>query len=504
MKEKWERLASLAKAIQAHSLNDLFENDPTRVDRFSLEAGDIYLDYSKHFITEDIRAALVALAQDYRLSEAIQRLLKGEKVNQSENRAAWHTALRLENPPAQVLEQKEKMAVMVEALQTGKWRGTTGKAITDVVNLGIGGSDLGPRMAVEALKTYSQSELKIHFVSNIDPLAISECLASLNPATTLFILSSKSFTTQETLINAEVAKAWLSVGLKTQNVENHFIAVTASPEKAKAWGAAHILSFWEWVGGRYSIWSTIGLPLALQIGTAHFEEFLEGARKMDEHFATAPFAENMPILLGLIGIWYIHFWEASSIAVLPYTQALRQLPDYLQQLDMESNGKSRTFLEQPVDYKTGPIVWGQAGTNGQHAFYQLLHQGTHFVPIDFIALAKSPTDLKSQHQILLAHCFAQAQALMQGDQKTFPGNKPSSMLLLRELTPRSLGQLLALYEHKVFVQGIIWQINSFDQPGVELGKKLAAQVQNSLEKGDFYNVDPSTRSLVNRVRLIDK
>lgn len=515
MNEVCQRLQTKAKQMQKQKMTDLFVQNPQQASQFAVSVGDIYLDYSKNFIDQELMSALLALAESVDLKSAISRLLTGMNVNSTENRPALHTALRRPlNKPLKINDvdvmqnigaQLQKMGSLVEKLHAKKWLGAKGDAIKDVVNIGIGGSDLGPLMAVEALKHYQQTDLNLHFVSNIDPVVISDVLKKLDPATTLFIISSKSFSTPETLTNATVAKAWLTQHLGA-DISAHLLAVTASPAKASEFGVTkdHILTFEPWVGGRYSIWSTIGLPLALSIGMAHFTDFLKGANVMDEHFASAPLATNMPVILGLMGVWYSNFWNASTVAVLPYINSLQYLPDYLQQLDMESNGKQVNNDQEKVSYTTGPIVWGQVGTNGQHAFYQLLHQGTHFIPVDFILAANSNSDLNEQHQQLIANCLAQAQALMQGAQGKFahehmPGNKPSNMLLLKKMTPFTLGQLLALYEHKVFVQGTIWQINCFDQPGVELGKKLADRLYQSIrthevdEQSDF-----STRTLIQK------
>ncbi len=517
--QPWQMLAPLAEEMNTKKLVDLFQADPNRVKKFSLQMDEIYLDYSKNFINDVTMAALIDVAQKFNLAEKIQALFQGGVVNNTEGRAALHTALR-QDPSEKVFLQdknildgikseKEKMFRLVKELHQGLYVGASGKKITDVVNLGIGGSDLGPLMACEALKDYQQTPIKLHFVSNIDPDAITSVLKVCDPATTLFILSSKSFTTPETLVNAQVAKQWLSQTLKTDHLAKHFIGVTSNPDKAIAWGIApeNLLCFWEWVGGRYSLWSSIGLPLCIAIGVEHFESFLLGARKMDEHFKQAPLNQNMPVILALIGAWYIYGWSSPSIAVLPYSERLKRFSDYLQQLDMESNGKSVNKKGEAVEYATGPIVWGQVGTNGQHAFYQLLHQGTHFIPIDFIVAKESNSDLSTQHKQLLANCFAQAAALMQGSDNTskfahehMPGNKPSNMILMDKLTPRTLGELLALYEHKVYVQGILWNINSFDQPGVELGKKLAKQVEACLISSKVdENMDLSTKSLIEKV-----
>jgi len=520
MNEVWQRLQTKAKQMQKQKIADLFVRNPEHASQYVLSVGDIFLDYSKNFIDQELMSSLLALAESVDLKSAISRLLTGMNVNTTENRPALHTALRRPlNKPLKVNDidvmqnigaQLEKMGTLVDKLHTKKWLGASKLPITDVVNIGIGGSDLGPVMAVEALNHYQKSDLNIHFVSNIDPVVISELLKKLNPAHTLFIISSKSFSTPETLTNAKVAKAWLTKALG-EDLSAHLLAVTASPAKAIAFGVHpdHILSFEPWVGGRYSIWSTIGLPLALSIGMAHFKDFLKGANVMDEHFANADLSQNMPVILGLLGVWYVNCWQASTVAVLPYINTLQYLPDYLQQLDMESNGKQVNFQGEKVSYATGPIVWGQVGTNGQHAFYQLLHQGTHFIPVDFILAANSTSDLSDQHQQLVANCLAQAQALMQGTEATkfahehMPGNKPSNMLLLNKMTPYALGQLLALYEHKVFVQGIIWQINSYDQPGVELGKKLADKLYQSIKNPEIApQADQSTQNLIQKCQQL--
>lgn len=517
----WQTLQNATERMKQIHLSELFKQDPLRTSKFSLAMDEIYLDYSKNLLTTDVMATLLELAQVCDVPSAIKALLSGEQVNSTENRPALHSALRQDssqnlnlngqNILPLIRTEKEKMYRIVEQLHQGFYKGVTGEKITDVVNLGIGGSDLGPVMAVKALKNYQQTPIRLHFVSNVDPDAISCILKELNPASTLFIVSSKSFSTPETLTNAMVAKNWLRENLKTDKIMSQFIGVTANPTKAQEFGLLpeNILNFWDWVGGRYSIWSTIGLPLAISIGVEHFEEFLLGARRMDEHFANSPLSENMPVLLALIGIWYINFWDAHTLAVLPYSSLLTDFADYLQQLDMESNGKQVQHSGQTVDYLTGPIVWGQAGTNGQHAFYQLLHQGTHFIPIDFIVAAQTYSpQFASQHLQLVANCLAQSAALMQGTQNKemksvhdqMPGNKPSNTLLLSKISPRALGQLLALYEHKVFVQGVIWQVNSFDQPGVELGKKLANSFVLSLENGKMSEeIDNSTRSLIEKI-----
>lgn len=496
-----EALKNFAKNYKQKQLIDLFRSDLTRAEKYTLEVGDLDLDYSKNFIDEKVLSTLIDIAHQNDLRGAIEKLFTGEKINITENRPALHTALR-QNP------QIEKMSTLVQALHSQHKIGATGKPIKQVVNLGIGGSDLGPKMVAQALAPYQQGKCQISFVSNVDPTEIMECLERLDPAETLFVISSKSFTTPETLLNAATAKQWLQTALKTTDVSMHFAAVTSRPEKAKAWGVLeeNTLCFEEGVGGRYSVWSTIGFAVALSVGMSHFEDFLAGARMMDEHFRSAPFESNMPILLALIGLWYIHGFDANTLAILPYAHGLRRFPDYLQQLDMESNGKSVQLNGERVTSSTGPVIWGQAGTNGQHAFYQLLHQGTHFIPMDFIVCSQTNTKLTSQHEQFVANALAQAQAFMQGEKGSkpheyMPGNKPSNFLLLKKLTPFALGELLALYEHKVFVQGVLWGINSFDQPGVELGKKLANKVNQALISDEIDpNMDLSTQTLIQKIK----
>lgn len=508
MNNEWlSQLKSLGQAYRHKKIMDEFESDPKRAQRYSLEYDGLLLDYSKNVIDDKVLSTLMAFAQAHGLKENIARLLAGDKVNVTENRPALHTALRrLDheglvvngiNVMTSIANEKAKMAALVEKIHQEN-------NIRAVVNLGIGGSDLGPKMVTQALKAYRQTAMEFYFVSNVDPCALHEVLERLDPKTTLFVISSKSFTTPETLLNATMAKEWLAKELSPEVLLSHFVAVTSKPEKAKAWGIADnaILAFEEWVGGRYSVWSTIGFPVALSVGMAHFESFLAGARSMDNHFQEAPFEKNMPVLLALIGLWYVQGFGATTQAVLPYSHGLRRFADYLQQLDMESNGKSVHIDGASVDNLTGPIVWGQAGTNGQHAFYQLLHQGTHYIPVDFIAFKESTTAFDSQHTVFVANALAQAQALLQGCENenahdVMPGNRPSNMLLFKKLTPYTLGQLLALYEHKVAVQGLLWRINSFDQPGVELGKKLAQEVTKAiLNKEENVSLDPSTRQLV--------
>jgi len=519
--QAWAVLKKIQQSSQTKRISDYFKDDAKRAENFSLEVGDIYFDYSKNFIDTRIRQALIDLANSYDLKSAIYQLLNGYPVNVTEQRPALHSALRLDareslqvgdkDIVSDVLEQRQKMKTFVEKLHAQEWLGATGKPVTDVVNFGIGGSDLGPKMVVESLQPYCQKEIKVHFVANVDPVNFDSVVENLNPETTLFVLSSKSFSTQETLSNAALAQDWLEKHLHLKLLPQHFIAITANPARAIAWGIdkEKVLSFWPWVGGRFSIWSSIGFSVAVAIGFEHFESFLQGAHEMDLHFSEAPFEDNMPVMMALLGIWYRNIFQAPTQAICPYSYFLRSFPSYIQQLDMESNGKSARPNGEATQMQTAPIIWGGEGTNAQHAFFQLLHQGHHFVPLDFIIVKKSSSHHKSAHQQLMLNCFAQAQALMEGDQNhtadqpgyaKMSGNKPSNILMLRELSPRALGQLIALYEHKVFVQGVIWQINSFDQPGVELGKILAKTLTNVLKnKVNTQSLDGSTEALLKKI-----
>lgn len=512
----WSQLKSLVLQLKELSIKDLFVQDERRASRFSLEYEDIFLDYSKNLITIDIMDALKALAVSRGIRSAIKNLFSGTHVNSTENRPALHTALRQAFCGSEgevsaelrttILNSFQKMEVWVNRLNTG-YPGITKKPICHIIHLGIGGSDLGPRLMLEALKPFYQSTLDVRFASNVDPQELLEHLEQVDPERTLFILASKSFKTQETLESAQLAKSWLQKHLKTEQVYEQFLAITANITGALQWGILeeHILPLWDWVGGRYSIWSCVGFPVALKIGMQHFKDFLEGGYKIDQHFKVAPIQHNMPIILALLGIWNNNFLKAPTHAILPYQYALRSLPAYLQQLDMESNGKSVQHYGRGVEYATGPILWGQVGTNGQHAFYQLLHQGTHLVPADFILVAKPAHACQRVHDLLIANGLAQTQALMIGQEASslhewIPGNKPTSTLLLKELTPKSLGMLIALYEHKVYVQGVIWNINSFDQPGVELGKKLAHTVTQNLLQPEINQLDPSTNQLLKKIK----
>lgn len=525
----YDKLVSHADEIKKTHLRDLFQNDPNRFNRFHVQTDHFLLDYSKNNITPETMNLLFELAEEAHLKQAIQDMFNGEKINTTENRAVLHTALRnRDNHPIyvdgkdvmpEINRVLEQMKTFSNAVRSGEWRGATGEKITDVVNIGIGGSDLGPAMASDALAYYRIDSIKFHFVSNVDGTDISECLKQCRPETTLFIISSKTFTTQETLTNAHAAREWLVHALGTAAVEKHFVAVSTNTKAVKEFGIdpRNMFVFWDFVGGRYSMWSAIGLSLMIGIGYDNFIDMLSGAFFMDNHFKTAPFEQNLPVILGLLGIWYTTYLGAQSYAVLPYDQYLHKLPSYLQQLDMESNGKGVKKNGKSVDYKTGPILFGAAGTNGQHSFYQLLHQGTHLIPADFIAPIHSLNETGNQHDILLANFIAQPEALMKGKTadelraegvseelipfKTFEGNRPSNTILIDKITPFTFGALIALYEHKIFVQGVIWKVNSFDQFGVELGKQLAKKILPELtNKNQEVNHDSSTNSLIKKIR----
>ncbi|MER0170429.1 MAG: glucose-6-phosphate isomerase [Nitrosomonas sp.] len=526
-------------ALQAHQsvmaqqhLRSLFQQDPQRFEKFSLLFNDILLDYSKQPVNQETVNLLLALARQQKLSDWIGRMFAGEKINSTEQRAALHIALRSEQPVhvdgidvlpevKRVLKQMERFTI---AVHSGARRGYTGKMFTDIVNIGIGGSDLGPVMVTEALKPYQLNNITPHFISNIDGAQLSATLCHLNPETTLFIIASKTFTTQETLTNAHAARTWfLAHGGGEQDIAQHFVAVSTNRTAVEKFGIDpdNMFEFWDWVGGRYSLWSAIGLPIALAVGMDNFYALLAGARAMDQHFATAPLEKNLPVMLGLIGIWQINFFATSSHAVLPYDQSLHRFPAYLQQLEMESNGKRITRNGEAVDYATGAVVWGEPGTNGQHAFYQLLHQGTQTVSADFLAPCQSHYPVGDHHRMLLANFFAQTEALMTGKNaqevraepavlgmsadaleqllphKIFPGNRSTTSILFKKLDPETLGALIALYEHKVFVQSVIWNINPFDQWGVELGKQLAGKILAELQQdGAVTSHDASTNGLI--------
>jgi glucose-6-phosphate isomerase len=514
----WQALARHAEALRPVHMRELFAQDPDRQRRFTLEAEGLRLDYAKHRITAQTMELLLALARAADLEGWRARMLAGERINSTEDRAVLHVALRnragtpirvdgVDVMPA-VNAVLARMQAFSDAVRGGAWRGHGGATITDVVNIGIGGSDLGPLMVCTALRPYARPDLRAHFVSNVDGAHLYYTLAGLDPGRTLFVVASKTFTTQETMTNAAAARAWVVERLGAESaVARHFVAVSTNPQAVAAFGIdpANMFEFWDWVGGRYSLWSAIGLPIALYVGFDRFAELLDGAHAMDRHFAHAPLARNLPVVMALLGIWYNNFLGAQSHAILPYDQLLARFPAYFQQGDMESNGKGVDRAGTPVDYETGPIIWGEPGTNGQHAFYQLLHQGTKLVPCDFLAAAQSHTPYLDHHRKLLANCLAQGEALMRGrtaaearaelaaqglsgaaleallPHKVFPGNRPSSTILYEKLTPFRLGTLVALYEHKIFTQGIVWNVNSFDQWGVELGKQLAGPILKELE-----------------------
>ncbi len=531
----WQNLVEHQHAVSRLHLRDLFAQDPMRFRKFSLATDGMLLDYSKQLVTEETMRLLAALGRECGLESWIKRLYAGERVNFTEGRAALHVALRSADP--MLLDGRDlteevravigKMRRFCDSLRSGEAKGVTGEHFTDVVNIGIGGSDLGPALACEALAPYATPPLKAHFVSNVDGHAIAAVLGPLDPARTLFIIASKTFTTQETMINARTARDWLAAKLGPAGAAMHFCAVTASPARAAEFGVApnRVFEFWDWVGGRYSLWSAIGLPIALEVGMDHFEEFLAGAREMDRHFASAPLERNLPVVMALLGVWYADFFRASSRAVLPYDERLRLLPSYLQQLEMESCGKGTMRDGTAVDYPTSPVVWGTACTNGQHAYFQLLHQGTHLIPADFIAFCEPHHRLPAHHDILLANFFAQTEALMRGrteeetaaemreqglpdgeirrlaPHRAFEGNRPSTSILCDRLDPKTLGALIALYEHKVFAESVIWNINAFDQWGVELGKRLADRILPELgAAAPVSGHDASTNGLINHYK----
>ncbi len=530
----WKELAQHARDWSGRHLRDVFAADPDRAQRYVATACGIELDYSKHRINAQTLQLLLGLAEETGVRSRRDAMFAGEKINNTEKRAVLHVALRNRGGapilvdgqdvmPA-VRQVLDRMFAFSERVRSGEWTGRSGKPITDIVNIGIGGSDLGPLMVCEALKPYGHARLSMHFVSNVDGAQIHQTLKKLDPDTTLFVIASKTFTTIETLTNAHTARAWfLAAGCAESDIARHFVAVSTNTPAVTKFGISpdNMFEFWDWVGGRYSLWSAIGLPIVLFLGPVHFTALLEGAHAMDQHFQSAPIEHNLPVLMGLIGLWYENFLGSTSLVIAPYNQNLHRLPAYLQQLDMESNGKGVRADGAKVDYPTGPIIWGEPGINGQHAYFQLLHQGTHLIPLDFI-LALDQQDLDTRHHaILIASCFAQAAALMRGKttdearaeleksgitgeraemlarHKTFEGNRPSNMLLLDALDPRHLGSLIALYEHKVFVQGAVWGINSYDQWGVELGKQLASGIENALKgDGGALDYDASTQRLI--------
>ena len=530
-------------ATEKHTLRDLFSADPERFNEFSVEAAGLFLDYAKNTLTTETMSLLFNLARERKVEARREAMFAGEKINTTEQRAVLHTALRAPwqpNAPAFVLDGQqvsadvhavlEQIQTFTEAVRSEEWRGYNGKPITDIVNIGIGGSDLGPKMVCQALRPFQHARLNMHFVSNVDGHDLDAVLSQIDPASTLFVIASKTFTTAETMMNAHSARNWFlqhADGVQESDLAHHFVAVSTNTEGVKAFGIdpQNMFPFWDWVGGRYSVWSAIGLSVALAIGFAQFSEFLAGAHAMDSHFHSTPLEHNMPVILALVGIWQRNFCGTTSLSIAPYHQDLINFASYLQQLEMESNGKRVAVDGSPLQIKTCPIIWGNVGTNGQHAYFQLLHQGTDITPVDFIATLNPSHHLPGHHAALLANCFAQSEAFMRGktadevraemqskglpeDQinallphRTFPGNRPSNTILMERLTPASLGALIALYEHKVFVQGVIWGINSFDQWGVELGKVLATHILDEL-KGDVMEAkhDSSTNGLIARAR----
>jgi glucose-6-phosphate isomerase len=529
----WKALEEHYGKVKEAHLRALFAEDPQRGERLAVEAEGIYFDYSKHRITDETLRLLLRLAEECNLRERIDSMFGGEKINTTEGRAVLHAALRAprdatittdgENVVPQVHEVLDQMAEFADRVRSGEWKGYTGRRIRNVVNIGIGGSDLGPVMAYEALRAYSERGMTFRFVSNVDGTDFAEATRDLDPAETLFIVSSKTFTTLETMTNAHSARRWLLGTLKGEKaVANHFVAVSTNAEEVAKFGidTANMFRFWDWVGGRYSMDAAIGLSTMLAIGPGHYREMLAGFHAMDEHFRTAPFERNLPVLMGLLGVWYNNFFGAQTVAVLPYDQYLKRFPAYLQQLTMESNGKQVTLDGKYVDYETGPIFWGEPGTNGQHSFYQLIHQGTKLIPCDFIGFCRTLNPLGRHHDLLMANLFAQTEALAFGKTeeevraegtaewlvpaRTFPGNRPTTTILAERLTPEMLGKLVALYEHSVFTQGVIWNIDSFDQWGVELGKVLAGRIVSELEGSEEPDLkhDSSTNNLLSRYRRL--
>ena len=538
----WQALNQHKKDIESISLREMFKSDPERFNQFHIQFNDLLLDYSKHHISKETISLLVKLAKEVDLENWRDRMFEGEKINSTEHRAVLHTALRNQNQTPimsdgedvmpKVKNVLKKMRRFSEEVRSGQWKGFTGKPITNVINIGIGGSDLGPTMVCQALKPYGSKTITPYFVSNVDGADLSQALEKCNPETTLFIVASKTFTTQETMTNAFSARDWfLKTAKDNQHIKKHFVALSTNQHVVSQFGidTENMFEFWDWVGGRYSLWSAIGLSIALYIGMDSFEELLKGGFEMDEHFKTAPIEQNIPMMMGLLGVWNINFFNFPTHAILAYDQGLSKLASYLQQADMESNGKFINRDGERIDFHTGPVLWGEVGTNGQHAFYQLLHQGTEIVPADFIIPIESHyaigKDGNEHHKILLANFIAQTQSLMLGKsydearaeiekqgfegediesfipQKTFEGNRPTSSILFQKLTPKTLGQLIAMYEHKIFTQGIIWNINSFDQWGVEYGKQIAKQVLPKLsEKTPTHDFDSSTNGLINYIK----
>jgi len=534
----WQALGQHYAQVKDLHMRALFAQDPGRFERFSVQFKDILFDYSKNRVTDETMRLLLNLAEEAGLPTWIEAMFSGEKINNTEGRAVLHTALRNQSDTPVFVDGTDvmpeirrvlsRMRRFSENVRSGEWRGFTGKPITDIVNIGIGGSDLGPKMVCAALKPYSKHGLRVHFVSNVDGTDIAETLKILNPETALFLIASKTFTTQETMTNAHSAREWfLARSGDERHIARHFAAMSTNTQAVRAFGIdpENMFEFWDWVGGRYSLWSAIGLSIALFVGMDNFEALLRGAYEADQHFRGAPLNQNIPVLMALLGIWYNNFFGAQSHAILPYEQYLEHFPAYFQQGDMESNGKGVSRAGETLLYSTGPIIWGQPGTNGQHAFYQLIHQGTKLIPCDFLAGVESQNPLGSHHAILLSNFLAQTEALMKGRTpeearaelsaqgysgaelelltraKTFPGNRPTNSFLYQKLTPAALGALIALYEHKIFAQGIIWRVNSFDQMGVELGKQLAKAILPELDGTQpVHTHDSSTNGLINAIK----
>jgi glucose-6-phosphate isomerase len=538
----WQKLRQHFESSRQTQMPQLFAGDPDRFEKFSLRFEDILVDFSKNIITGETLSLLTELAKECRLTDAIEAMFTGKAINETEGRAVLHVALRnrsdtpIEADGMDIMPDVNKvlgqMETFSEKVISGNWKGYTGKAITDIVNIGIGGSDLGPVMVTEALKPYWKPNMKVHFVSNVDGTHIAETLKRVSPETTLFMIASKTFTTQETMANAHSARQWLLDKAKDEgSVAKHFVALSTNAKAVSEFGinTDNMFPFWDWVGGRYSLWSAIGLSIACTIGFQNFRELLEGAHAMDQHFRKTTFEKNLPVVLGLIGIWYNNFFGAETEAILPYDQYLHRFAAYFQQGNMESNGKSTDRSGQPVGYQTGPVIWGEPGTNGQHAFYQLIHQGTKMIPCDFLAPAVSHNPLGEHHTLLLSNFFAQTEALMKGKSESevaeelkkagkseaevkrltpfrvFTGNRPTNSILVRKITPRTLGSLIAMYEHKIFVQGIIWNVYSFDQWGVELGKQLASKILPELKTdAPVTTHDASTNGLINAWKVMRK
>ncbi|MDD5439777.1 MAG: glucose-6-phosphate isomerase [Candidatus Omnitrophica bacterium] len=534
--KSWQALKAHYSLMRTRHMRDMFRGDPSRFEAFSVTSGDILVDYSKNIIDRETMRLFMGLAEEVRLRDAIAAMFSGEPINETEGRRVLHTALRNRSNTPVMADGKDvmpevnkvlgQMADFSERVRSGAWKGYTGKPIRDIVNIGIGGSDLGPAFVVQALKPYCPDNLKAHFVSNVDGTHITETLKHLDPATTLFIVSSKTFTTQETMANAGTAREWFLGSAPEEHIKRHFVAVSTHKAEVEKFGIApeNMFVFWDWVGGRYSLWSAIGLSIAISIGFKNFTELLDGGYAMDKHFRDTPFDKNIPVILAMLGIWYNNFFGSQTHAILPYDQYLSRFPAYLQQADMESNGKSVDRSGRDITYQTGPVVWGEPGTNGQHAFYQMIHQGTKIIPCDFLMPIKSHNPVGEHHRMLTANFLAQTEALMRGrtadeaqDEltqqgksreeiarllpfKVFKGNIPTTSILFKELTPRTLGQLIAMYEHKIFTQGVIWDVFSFDQWGVELGKQLAGTILGELREGRVTRPhDASTEGLAKRI-----